>query len=373
MIASVESLDLDVFRRYAGLSLPRHVAYPMPTWWREMGGDEVAELYAAADGHHPTQDLSLYLHVPFCETLCKFCACNRVILRHDAAGAAERVDRYVAALQQDIRRLANGTGNGPALRQVHYGGGSPTYLSDEQIGRIQATIVEAFDLAPEAEVAMEIDPRGVTPERLRCLRDVGFNRLSMGVQDFDHQVQRHVRRVQPFDMVRDVVAAARDIGFASVNFDLIYGMPYQTLQTIADAVERTIELKPDRVAFYHYAQIPEKIATQRGMDYTRLPGSEAKLAMFLEGLTRFEAAGYRFIGLDHFARPDEALFTALDDGTVQRNFQGMTTGGGLRLLGAGVSAISLLPDVGYLQNDKDIDRYVQGIETGRSPVVRGLR
>jgi oxygen-independent coproporphyrinogen-3 oxidase len=169
------------------------------------------------------------------------------------------------------------------------------------------------------------------------------------------------------------VAACRELGFESVNFDLIYGMPYQTPRTIRDTVEKTIELSPDRIAYYHYAQIPEKIATQRGMDYTKLPDSEAKLEMFLIGLELFEAAGYAYIGLDHFARPDEALSRSMVDGTIQRNFQGMTTGGGLCLLGAGVSSISHLLGVGFLQNVKDVDRYVECIERGESPVERGKR
>jgi oxygen-independent coproporphyrinogen-3 oxidase len=202
---------------------------------------------------------------------------------------------------------------------------------------------------------------------------MGYNRVSLGVQDFDDRVQRHVHRIQPFAMVRDVVATCRDLRFDSVNFDLIYGMPYQTPRTIRDTVEKTIALSPDRVAFYHYAQIPEKIATQRGMDYTKLPDSEMKLEMFLLGWRLFEEAGYALIGLDHFARSHEALSRALEEDTIQRNFQGMTTGGGLRLLGVGASSISHLLDVGFLQNIKDIARYIVRIEKGESPVERAKR
>jgi oxygen-independent coproporphyrinogen-3 oxidase len=220
---------------------------------------------------------------------------------------------------------------------------------------------------------MEIDPRTVTDEKLRCLRTLGFNRLSMGVQDFDEYVQHHVRRFQPLSMVRDVVAVCRKLGFDSINFDLIYGMPFQTVETMRHAVEETIAIGPDRVAYYHYAQIPDKIATQRGMDYTHLPGSEEKLDMFLLGRQLFTGAGYEFIGLDHFARRDEALAGSLRDGTIQRNFQGMTTGGGLRLLGVGVSAISHLADLGFLQHVKDIDSYLAAVEAGRLPVERGKR
>ncbi len=372
MIASIGDIDIEVFRRYAGLSLPRHVSYPMPTWWHDLNADGAAAIIRDADKQAPGYDLSLYLHIPFCEALCKFCACNKVIQHRDFEGASRRTDRYVAALVTEIHRLAGSIQRRP-LRQIHYGGGSPTYLSVEQLEQVHGAVMSAFDVAGDAEVAMEIDPRTTTSKGLRCMRRLGFNRVSMGVQDFDEQVQKHVRRIQPYEMVRDVVSECRELGFGSVNFDLIYGMPYQTSDTIRETVEQTIQLSPDRIAYYHYAQIPEKIATQRGMDYTKLPDSEAKLEMFLIGLALFEEAGYQFVGLDHFARADEALAKGMADGTTQRNFQGMTTGGGLRLLGAGVSSISHLPDVGFLQNVKELDRYVACIEGGKSPVERGKR
>ncbi|MEE9294433.1 MAG: oxygen-independent coproporphyrinogen III oxidase, partial [Phycisphaerae bacterium] len=318
-------------------------------------------------------DLSLYVHVPFCEKLCKFCACNRVIMRKGSHGASELVERYLSALEREIRGLAASFDGSRALRQIHWGGGSPTYLTGGQIERIQRVITESFNLSGEAEVAMEVDPRHVTPQELESIRRIGFTRVSLGVQDFDVQVQEHIHRVQPFEMVRDVVTTCRDLAFESINFDLIYGMPYQTPRTIRDTVEKSIALSPDRVAYYHYAQIPEKIATQRGMDNTRLPDSETKLEMFLTGLECFRAAGYEFIGLDHFAKPDEALSQSLNDGTLQRNFQGMTTGGDLRLLGVGASSISHLPDVGFVQNVKGTEQYIACLENGESPVERGIR
>ncbi len=294
-------VDLDVFRRYAGLSLPRHVSYPMPTWWQEFNATEVDALIQDSRLAKPPNALSLYVHIPFCEQLCKFCACTRVILRKSAPDAGSHVASYNDALVTEIERLAEKVGSDRPVRQVHWGGGTPTYLADDQIERIQRTIERAFRIEPDAEVAMEIDPRTVSPAKLKALKDLGFNRVSLGVQDFNEQVQTHVRRVQPFEMVRDTVQACRECGFDSVNFDLIYGLPYQTVETIRDTVERSISLSPDRVAYYHYAQIPEKIATQRGMDYTKLPNSETKLEMFLTGKRLFEEAGYEFIGLDHFA------------------------------------------------------------------------
>jgi len=361
----------EVFDRYAGLSLPRHVSYPMPNWWHDMDEANALRMHAASAEHRSEQDLSLYLHLPFCEKLCKFCGCNKVILPKHQEGAAERVDGYLAALAREIRLLAEKTDAGRPLRQIHWGGGSPSYLDVAQIEHIHGAIGAAFDIADDAEIAMEVDPRGVTPDKLAGLRRMGFNRVSMGIQDFDGQVQAHVRRIQPFEMVEQVVACCRELGFDSVNFDLIYGMPYQTLETIRHTLEQTILLAPDRIAYYHYAQIPEKIATQRGMDYTRLPDSRTKLRMFLLAQEVFERAGYEFIGLDHFARPDDPLAKSHKDGTLQRNFQGMTTGGDLRLLAAGVSGITHLPGVGFLQNIKTTEGYVERVGQGALPVERG--
>ena len=372
MSASISDADLAIFRRYAGLSLPRHVSYPMPTWWQDVDETEAAALYEVSRGE-PANDLSLYVHVPFCEKLCKFCACTRVVLPKDKSGATERVEAYLAAMEREIACRADLAGDGRALRQVHWGGGSPLYLTSEQMSRIQNAISKAFSLAPDAEIAVEIDPRQATRERIEGLRRLGFNRISLGVQDFNEQVQEHVHRVQPFELVRDTVEACRAAGFASVNFDLIYGLPYQTVETVRDTVERSIGLSPDRVAYYHYAQIPEKIATQRGMDYTKLPDSDTKLEMFLSGVSQFEEAGYEFVGLDHLAKPDESLARARAEGTLQRNFQGMTTGGGLDLIAVGASSISHLAGVGFLQNTRDIAAYVESLENGKGPIHRGKR
>ena len=373
MSACIADVDLDVFRKYAGVSLPRHVSYPMPTWWHPMAEDDARAMIHESDSADPMRGLSLYLHIPFCAALCKFCACTKMIQRHDATGASERTDGYVAALIDEIHRRAESISGERLLRQIHWGGGTPTYLSEGQITRIHQTVAACFSIADGAEISMEIDPRVTTPEMLAVMRDLGFNRISMGVQDFDEQVQRHVRRIQSFEMVKGTVATCRALGYDSVNFDLIYGMPYQTPETIRRTVEATIELSPDRIANYHYAQIPEKIATQRGMDYTKLPDSESKLEMFLIGLDLFTDAGYDFIGLDHFAKSDEGLAAAAGKGTLQRNFQGMTTGGGLDLIGVGVSAIGHLTGVGFLQNVKEVDRYIDCVRSGGSPIERGKR
>ncbi len=361
-------VNREVFHRYAGLSLPRHVSYPMPSWWSMADAVEAESMWQASLTRRPQNDLSLYVHVPFCEAMCKFCACNRITLPKRSAEAADRTDRYVRALEREIRGLGETIGAGRNLRQIHWGGGSPTYLSPELIERLCKTIAKTFAIADDAEIAMEIDPRHAPAELLSTLRRLGFTRLSLGVQDFDGQVQEHVRRIQPFDLVRDTVRNIRDLGFGAVNFDLIYGLPYQTMDTVRDTVKRTIELSPDRVAFYHYAQIPGKIATQRGMHHDKMPDSEIKLDMFLMAARMFKEAGYLFIGLDHFAKPDEALAKSLEDGTLQRNFQGMTTGGDLDLLGIGASSISHLRDVGFIQNVHSVTDYVECIEKCETPV-----
>ncbi len=370
---SLGPIDLEVFRRYSGLSLPRHVSYPMPTGWHDVDEALARSMWSDSCLGDPASDLSLYLHIPFCESLCKFCACTRVVLRKGAKGAAQRVEAYLSALEIELTRLAEFVGTGRQLRQIHWGGGSPTYLSSEMIERLHRKVCEVFSVAPDAEIAMEIDPRTAPADKLHALRRIGFNRVSLGVQDFNEKVQQHVRRIQPFEMIQDSVATCRELGFDSVNFDLIYGLPYQTPETVGDTIERTIGLSPDRVAYYHYAQIPEKIATQRGMDYRRLPDSETKLEMFLLGVEIFQSAGYEFIGLDHFARSSEGLARAMTDGTLQRNFQGMTTGGGLDLIGAGATSIGHLQGIGFLQNVRKVDEYVSRINMGEMPIIRGKR
>jgi len=367
-----QGFPLEVFRRYAGLALPRHVSYPMPTAWSNLDEKDFRDHCALHEKDPDSPGLSIYIHIPFCESLCKFCACSKTILKKELRESAEKKQAYIEALLREIALAASARGMNRPVRQVHWGGGSPSYLEGEEIIAIQAALREHFVLADDAEVSIEIDPRHTTPHLLDCLKQARFNRISMGIQDFDAVVQSHVHRIQPFEMVRDVTEAIRERGIGRVNYDLIYGMPYQTLETVADMVEKTLQLRPDRIAFYHYAQIPEKIATQRGMDYKRLPSSEEKLAMFLNALEKFPAGGYVFIGLDHFALPDDQLAISLDEGTIQRNFQGMTTQRGLDLIGLGASSISHLMGLGYWQSHKDIPVYKASVMNGRMPIERGL-
>lgn len=373
---SSDEINLEVFDQYAGLSLPRHVAYPMPTWWEDLAPAQAEALRQLSVASEQPRPLSLYLHIPFCEKLCLFCACNRSIVAKGGSGSADMVEAYVEALIREIDARAPLFGRDSAkprpVRQIHWGGGTPTYLDLEQIERIHRAVTDRFIIADDAEIAIEVDPRVTSDEQLQLLRQLGFNRISLGVQDFDEKVQEHVRRVQPVEMVRHMVDRSRELGFSSVNFDLIYGLPYQTQQGVGHMVDVALTMSPDRVAFYHYAQIPDRIAHQRGINHEVLPDSRAKLAMFLDAVERFVSAGYRFVGLDHFARPDEMLSRALETGDINRSFQGMTTGAELDLVGMGCSAISVFPRTAYIQNQRDQKQYTHDMLNGQDPAVRGL-
>lgn len=366
-------VDLEVFHKYAGRALPRHVAYPMPTWWDDLTEAQAATLLRESRQCVASRDLSLYLHVPFCERVCRYCACLRVAQPRNTARADRRTEAYVAALEVELSSLTTALGKRQRVRQIHWGGGTPTYLTCDRLARVHEAITTHFDVTGDAEIAIELDPRVTTEDMLQALRRLGFTRTSLGVQDFDARVQEHVGRVQPFELVRDMVTTCRELGFQSVNFDLIYGLPLQTTDTIRQTLEKTIELSPDRIAYYHFAQIPDKVAVQRGLDYTKLPDSETKLQMFLTGLRMLSDAGYEFIGLDHFAKPDESLAVALREGTLQRNFQGMTTGGGLDLVGIGASSISHLTKLAFLQNVHELQEYSTRASRGRLPIFRGKR
>jgi oxygen-independent coproporphyrinogen-3 oxidase len=339
-----------VYRRYAGLALPRHTSYPTPPAWADEFGpaDYRAALVRSAAERRP---LSVYVHVPFCERLCYYCACTKEIVPAGRRTAADPSAAYLEGLEREADRVADVL-RGGTVHQVHLGGGTPTFLAPEGLERLGAILADRFAVHPDAEVAAEIDPRVTTAEHLAALRGLGFNRVSLGVQDFDPRVQAAVNRVQPFGVVEEAVHRCRALGFASVNFDLIYGLPFQTPASMAATLDKVLELAPDRVAFYRLALIPEMFRVQNAFRRADLPQGEAALALNLLAVNRFLAAGYEFVGLDHFARPTEPLAAAARDGTVRRTFQGMTTGRGLDVIGLGPSAIGLLDDA-FAQNVKE--------------------
>jgi oxygen-independent coproporphyrinogen-3 oxidase len=337
------------YRRFADLPLPRHTSYPtVPAWTRSYGTNEFrADLTLSADSQ---QGLSIYVHIPFCERLCYYCACTKEIVPANKRRQADPAEAWLDGVRIETERLGAIVGHRP-VQQLHLGGGSPTFLTTDQLRRLCQFLTSHFTVAPTAEIAVEIDPRITSREQLQTLRELGFNRVSLGIQDFDAKVQKVVNRIQPAEVVEQTMHWCRELGFGSINFDLIYGLPMQTLQSLDRTLELTLEMQPDRIAFYRLAVIPEIFKWQNVFTPTDLPPSDLCLDLNLLAINRFLAAGYEFIGLDHFARPDEALTAAREDDSLQRTFQGMTTGKGLDLIGLGPSAISLL-DAAYAQNTK---------------------
>ena len=346
---------------------PRYTSYP--TADRFVDGFDVADLEAALR-HRATAaaspPLSLYVHIPFCESVCYYCACNKVVTRDHG-----RVAAYLAALEQEMALYAQALGARRSISQLHFGGGTPTFLSDAELDRLMASLRQAFDIAPGAEMSIEVDPRTVTRQRLQHLAGLGFNRLSFGVQDFDEQVQRAVHRLQPHDAVRDLVHAAREIGFESINMDLIYGLPLQTPASFTRTIAQVSALRPDRIALYAYAHLPQRFKPQRRIHPAELPPAGDRVQMLGMAISGFLDQGYDYIGMDHFALPTDALAVAKQQGRLHRNFQGYSTQPDCDLIGLGVSAIGEMGGC-YSQNAKTLPEYYDALAAGRLPAVRGL-
>lgn len=357
-------LSTDLLRRF-DVAGPRYTSYPTADRFVEAFGPP--QLAAAlAQRRSAALPLSLYVHVPFCESLCYYCACNKIITRKHERGTA-----YLRSLAQEVALYRSHLGARKPVTQLHLGGGSPTFLTDAELGELMAMLRDAFDLVPGAECSIEVDPRTVDAQRLAALHRLGFNRLSFGVQDFDPDVQHAVHRVQPAGQVFALVEAARAIGFESVNVDLIYGLPKQTAESFARTLQQVAQLRPDRIALYGYAHLPERFKPQRRILSVDLPGAGAKLAMLSQALQAFQGAGYQYIGMDHFALPGDALAVAQRQGRLHRNFQGYSTQPDCDLIGLGVSAIGRIGAT-YSQNAKTLDEYQDALDQGRLPVVRGL-
>ncbi len=310
--------------------------------------------------------LSLYVHIPFCESLCYYCACNKIITKHHDRGVP-----YLRYLSREIDLHTERIGTGQVVGQLHLGGGSPTFLNDSELRELMAMLRRSFTLSPGGEYSIEVDPRTVDAARLDALADMGFNRLSFGVQDFDPAVQKAVHRVQPTDQVFALVAAARARGFAWINVDLIYGLPLQSPESFDRTLEQVNALRPDRIALYAYAHLPERFKPQRRIATVELPSSSAKLSMLSRSLTALRAAGYVYVGMDHFALPDDALAIAKRLGLLHRNFQGYSTKPDCDLIGLGVSSMGRIGAT-YSQNAKSMAEYCDLLDQGRFPVVRGL-
>lgn len=347
---------MDLLQRY-NRPAPRYTSYPPAPHWQPAGANLL--IHALEKSASP---LSLYVHIPFCERLCLYCGCN-VIIKKDHSVAAPYVGRLI-----DEMNLLD-TAHGRIVNQIHWGGGTPTYLDCRQITTLFNAIVAGFLVPAHAEISVEIDPRVTTPEHLVVLRSLGFNRLSMGIQDFDPAVQHAVRRIQPYEMTRDLIDQARSLDFESINVDLIYGLPLQTKTSFEKTLQQVLKLDPDRIAVFSYAHVPSLKRQQRSFEKD-LPAEAEKLSLFLLALRFFTSHGYEHIGIDHFARPDDALAIARATGSLHRNFQGYTTHAETDLVGFGVSAISRVGRA-YTQNHRDLRLYNEAVEQGCLPVFRG--
>ncbi|MFN3713174.1 MAG: oxygen-independent coproporphyrinogen III oxidase [Alcanivoracaceae bacterium] len=357
--------NTDLIRRY-GEQGPRYTSYPTALQFHE---EVTAEDYwqALQQGNLARRPLSLYLHIPFCQHVCYYCACNRVVTADTA-----RADQYLKRLLRELSMKAEHVDRQRPVVQMHWGGGTPTYLNDAQMTELVYHTARQFHLLDDsrADYSIEIDPRTVTQSRVGLLRGLGFNRASLGVQDLDPRVQQAVNRVQPYEMVRDVFGWLRDFDYRSVNTDLIYGLPWQSETSLARTIEQLLPLKPDRISLYNYAHLPARFKVQRQISEQSLPSPEEKLRMFSRAGEMLEQAGYLLIGMDHFALPTDALAQAQDSGTLHRNFQGYTLYGDVDLIGLGTSAISALGNF-YGQNHKSIECWQSDIDEGGLPLERG--
>ena len=361
-------LDLEhveeILPRYA-IEGPRYTSYPTAPVWKESYG--VAE-FRSEIGRvdiEPADGLSVYVHVPFCRSLCHYCACNKVITQKTELAA-----RYLDVIEREIETVREAVRVPRLVTQHHWGGGTPTYLEPEQLTRLFRTVSAAFPLAEAAEVSIEVDPRVTTSEHIAALRESGFNRISMGVQDFDPKVQAAIHRIQPADETAALVVESRAAGFESVNFDLIYGLPYQTVESFDRTLDTVLEISPDRLALYSYAHVTWVAKQQRGFERKHLPPADLKIRIMLHAIRRFLEAGYRFIGLDHFAKPDDELSQAVEARTLRRNFMGHTTQAGVDLLGFGPSAISELRG-SYAQNQRHLGVWEDAVQDQGFATLRG--
>jgi oxygen-independent coproporphyrinogen-3 oxidase len=360
-------VSLDLLRRY-NVQGPRYTSYPTaPMWKEEFGPADYERILVESAAAGKPAPISLYLHLPFCEKLCYFCGCTVVI-----TGSRHALESpYLDAIESEIDWVAARAGAGRQVVQLHWGGGTPTYFPPPLLERLGRRIFDRFSLSPDAELGVEVDPRVTTREHLETLARLGFNRLSMGVQDFDPRVQRAINRIQPADDTRRLVDGARELGFPSVNIDLIYGLPFQTPETFSRSIDQVLAIGPDRLAVYSYANVPWMKKHQNVL-LPDLPDEQTKFRIFRTALERFTEAGFEYIGMDHFARPDDELSHARRERTLHRNFQGYTTKAGTDLLGLGMSAIGSVGD-SYVQNRRELSEYRRAVTESGAATFRGCR
>jgi oxygen-independent coproporphyrinogen III oxidase len=364
LLSQAVEFDLNLLKKY-DRPVPRYTSYPPATELKE----EFAEIdfkTAIAVGNYKQTPLSLYCHIPFCETACYFCGCNTVITQRK-----EVAEPYLGYLGRNIRQVADLIDGDRQVHQLHWGGGTPNYLTPQQVERLWTTINNHFRFAPDAEISIEVNPRFLEKDYVFLLRDLGFNRISFGIQDFNPRVQEAVNRVQPEAMLFEAMEWIRAAGFESVNVDLIYGLPYQTLDTFKHTIHKTTQLNPDRIAVFNFAYVPWMKPIQKRIPQAALPPASEKLSILQMTIEELTGDGYVFIGMDHFAKPNDELAIAQREGQLHRNFQGYTTQPESDLLGFGMTSISMLQDV-YIQNHKRMRSYYRSIDNQELPIERGV-
>ncbi|MDG3086832.1 oxygen-independent coproporphyrinogen III oxidase [Vibrio hannami] len=353
--------DQSILEKY-NYSGPRYTSYPTALEFHE--AFTIAE-FDMACRQYPDRPLSLYIHIPFCHKLCYYCGCNKVITRH-----SHKADEYLDALEHEIRQRAFLL-NERRVTQLHFGGGTPTFLTKAQISRLMELLNTEFEFEDDAEISIEVDPREIELDMLDHLRAEGFNRLSIGVQDFNKEVQKTVNREQDEEFIFAMVERAKELGFRSTNLDLIYGLPLQTQESFAETLEQVLKMQPGRLSVFNYAHMPKLFAAQRKIKDDQLPKAEEKMAILQDTIATLTGAGYQFIGMDHFAKPDDELAVAQREGVLHRNFQGYTTQGNCDLIGFGVSAISMVGDC-YAQNQKELKHYYAQVDEMRHALWKGV-
>jgi len=356
-------VDLDLVAKY-NVAGPRYTSYPPATKFTDtITWPALAEKIQA--NNQTARDLSIYFHIPFCETLCWFCGCTTVITLNHERGMA-----YVEALGREVARMAPMLNPQRKVIQLHFGGGSPTFLKPDEIRRLGEIIRQHFTFAPDIEASVEVDPRRLTRDHLVALREIGFNRASMGVQDFNPQVQEAIHRIQPRAMTQDAMDWMRELGYGSINLDLIYGLPFQTPESFNETLDTVLEMKPDRLAVFSYAHVPWVKPSQKILEQKILPAPETKLQVLKLVIEKLTADNrYVYIGMDHFAKPDDELAVAQKQKQLQRNFQGYSTRAGSDIYAFGMSSISQIPDA-YWQNEKELPKWQEAVDAGKMPLQR---
>jgi len=357
-------LDFDKFTKYSKPG-PRYTSYPTALEFSDAFGYEgYLEKLHSQDTARP---LSLYFHLPFCKNACYFCGCNVVFTSKE-----DKKERYIDYLTRELEILSRHIDVNRPIIQLHFGGGTPTFFDADQLGRTISAIKSHFkNFTADAEISCEIDPRHINEAQMKVLSDAGFNRVSFGIQDFDEKVQVAVHRVQPYDITKAAMDLARKYNMVSVNVDLIYGLPHQSLETFKKTLDLAISLNPDRFAVFNYAHVPWLKKTMRKIDETTLPHPAEKLAIMRYTVDHMNEHGYKMIGMDHFAKPEDELFKAIEKGELHRNFQGYTTKGGADLIGIGLTSIGEGADY-YAQNFKEMEAYEAAIDAGKLPYERGV-